>query len=103
MRKNRSYQDAHRELTALYGVGHKVADCVCLMSLDKPEAIPVDTHVWSIALDNYMPHLKKTKNMTDKAYREVGNFFRQLFGPYAGWAHSILFAADLRQFKAKIS
>lgn len=30
-------------------VGPKVADCICLMSLDKTGAIPVDTHVWSIA------------------------------------------------------
>lgn len=101
--RKKSYEEVHRELTGLPGVGAKVADCVCLMSLDKPEAIPVDVHIWKIALTSYLPHLRKTKNMTDKAYREVGDFFRGRFGPYAGWAHSILFAADLRQFKQKIS
>lgn len=30
------------------GVGKKVADCVCLFSLDKLDAIPVDTHVRQI-------------------------------------------------------
>lgn len=38
------YREAHESLLALSGVGPKVADCVCLMSLDKTEAVPVDTH-----------------------------------------------------------
>lgn len=38
------YKDAHEALLQLQGVGPKVADCVCLMSLDKTEAVPVDTH-----------------------------------------------------------
>jgi len=38
------YRDAHEALLELPGVGPKVADCVCLMSLDKAEAVPVDTH-----------------------------------------------------------
>jgi N-glycosylase/DNA lyase len=38
------YKEAHAALLELSGVGPKVADCVCLMSLDKMEAVPVDTH-----------------------------------------------------------
>lgn len=38
------YKDAHEALLKLQGVGPKVADCVCLMSLDKAEAVPIDTH-----------------------------------------------------------
>lgn len=68
-------------------VGPKVADCVCLMSLDKTGAVPVDTHVWSIA-QPYMPHLK-SKTLTARTYAEIGNFYRALHGPYAGWAHSV--------------
>ena len=60
-------------LCSLYGVGPKVADCVCLMSLEKHDAIPVDTHMWQIAAREYLPHLKKLKNVTDKAYKEIGN------------------------------
>ena len=36
----------------------QVAACICLFSLDKQEAIPVDTHVWQLAKQHYMPHLK---------------------------------------------
>jgi N-glycosylase/DNA lyase len=38
------YKEAHEKLLLLPGVGPKVADCVCLMSLDKMGAVPVDTH-----------------------------------------------------------
>jgi hypothetical protein len=36
----------------------QVAACVCLFSLDKHAAIPVDTHVWQLASRYYTPHLK---------------------------------------------
>lgn len=39
------YEDAQKELLKLYGVGAKVADCICLFGLHKLEAFPVDTHI----------------------------------------------------------
>ncbi|XP_013774934.1 N-glycosylase/DNA lyase-like [Limulus polyphemus] len=95
------YEEARTALMQLPGVGAKVADCVCLMSLDKPGAIPIDTHVWQITVRDYLHHLKATKSLTDKVYSQVGNFFRERFGEYAGWAHSVLFSADLKKFKEK--
>jgi N-glycosylase/DNA lyase len=68
-------------------VGPKVADCICLFSLDKIGAVPVDTHVWQIA-QPYMPHLRG-KTLTPKIYHEIGEFYRKLHGDYAGWAHSV--------------
>ena len=53
------------------------------MSLDKHEAIPVDTHVWQIAVREYMPQLKNHKTLTDKLYNQIGknflfcNFYRR--------------------------
>ncbi len=93
------YAEAHAELCSLKGVGAKVADCVCLMSLDKTMAVPVDTHVWQIALRDYKFRGVKGTTMTKAAYGAVGAFFVALWGEYAGWAHTILFAADLRTFK----
>ncbi|KAJ3340776.1 8-oxoguanine glycosylase ogg1 [Gonapodya sp. JEL0774] len=48
-----SYSDTIAALLEFPGVGPKVADCVALMSLDKAEAVPVDRHVWQIALRDY--------------------------------------------------
>ena len=43
------YAQAKAALLTLPGIGEKIADCVCLFSLDKDEAIPVDTHIRRIA------------------------------------------------------
>ncbi len=51
------------------------------MSLDKLEAIPVDTHVLSIAKNQYnfcenlnenRSKSSKSNNLSDKAYKEIG-------------------------------
>lgn len=94
------YKEAHRELLTLTGIGPKVADCICLMSLNHLQAIPVDTHVFQIAR-NYLPHLAKCKTVTGKMYGEIGDKFREIYGSKAGWAQTVLFCADLRQFKEK--
>ncbi|CCH46366.1 N-glycosylase/DNA lyase [Wickerhamomyces ciferrii] len=89
------YEEAHSELIKFTGVGPKVADCVCLMSLDKHDAIPVDTHVYQIAKRDYK--LKsKGDTVTKQTYEIVRKFFINIWGPYAGWAQSVLFAADLK-------
>lgn len=46
------YKDARNELLKLYGVGEKVADCICLFALHHLEAFPVDTHIRQ-ALDEH--------------------------------------------------
>ncbi|XP_050389772.1 N-glycosylase/DNA lyase [Patella vulgata] len=95
------YKDVKKALMKLCGVGAKVADCVCLMSMDQPGSIPVDTHVWQIAARHYIPKLNVSKSLTDKLYDEIGDYFRGLWGEYAGWAHSVLFTADLKKFQDK--
>ena len=42
------------------------------MSLDKHEAVPVDTHVWQITAKHYMTNQLKTKSLTAKVYKEIG-------------------------------
>lgn len=93
-----TYKDAHEQLLTLSGVGPKVADCVCLMGLGWAEAVPVDTHVWQIAQRDYKFGKVKTKTFNKVLYDAVGDHFRELWGDEAGWAHSVLFTADLKTF-----
>jgi hypothetical protein len=72
-----------------------VAGCICLFSLDKHQAIPVDTHVWQFACRYYTPELTG-KSVTPKMMAVVENAVIGIFGPYAGWAHNILFIAEVR-------
>ncbi|KAI8989662.1 DNA glycosylase [Trametes punicea] len=92
--------EARMELLKFVGVGRKVADCILLMSLDKREVIPVDTHVLQIAVKNYGVKAPKTANMSAKLYDEVSNKLASVWGEYAGWAHSVLFTADLKSFSS---
>lgn len=67
----------------------QVADCICLMALGHLQAIPVDTHIYQIAARFYMPKLVQQKTVTEKVYNEIGDHFRELYGPLAGWAHTV--------------
>jgi len=97
--KGAPHEHVKQELLCLPGIGPKAADCIALMCLDQTGAIPVDTHVWKIACRDYLPELSEAKSITPKIYKKVGDKFREVFGPYAGWAHTVLFAAELRDFK----
>ncbi|KAL8812071.1 MAG: hypothetical protein Q9200_001306 [Gallowayella weberi] len=101
-RGREGYRIAHEELLALQGVGPKVADCVCLMGLGWGEAVPVDTHVWQIAQRDYKFGKGKHSSLTKATYDAVGDHFRSLWGKEAGWAHSVLFTADLRVFSERL-
>lgn len=90
------------------GVGQKVADCVALFSLDQGDTVPIDTHVWSIAMRDYAPtvlspdeyeQLISRKSLTPTVYEQVGGIFRKLFQQKPGWAHSVLFAAELPGYR----
>ncbi|KAM6537031.1 8-oxoguanine glycosylase ogg1 [Fusarium falciforme] len=96
-----TYKEAQEQLLSLKGVGPKVADCVCLMGLGWGESVPVDTHVWQIAQRDYKFGKSKAKTFNKAMYDAVGDHFRALWGEYAGWAHSVLFTADLREFSSQ--
>ncbi|KAJ5100255.1 8-oxoguanine DNA glycosylase N-terminal [Penicillium angulare] len=97
------YREAHESLLELQGVGPKVADCVCLMGLGWGESVPVDTHVWQIAQRDYRFGKGSHKSLTKATYDAVANHFRKLWGQEAGWAHSVLFTADLRSFADRLA
>lgn len=72
------YEKAKKALIELPGVGHKVADCVLLFSLDNLEAFPCDVNI---------------QQCINRMYGFCANpqFGRQYFGDYAGYANHYLF------------
>ena len=95
---NRLY--VQEQLVRFPGCGRKVADCISLFSLCQSDAIPVDTHVWAIAERDYNPSLAQHASITPAVYEAVGDEFRKRFVRHAGWAHSVLFAAELPEFRS---
>ena len=96
--RGQPYTEAKAALMTLPGVGDKIADCVCLFSLDKDEAIPVDTHIRQIAQRRFVTPAEgyvRGKTFTKKAYQQIGDLLRAQFGPMAGWAQQYLFYHDL--------
>eukprot|EP01084_Bolivina_argentea_P010616 19779_1 len=98
LRKYANPMEVQSLLCSFNGVGRKVADCVALFSLDKTGAIPVDTHVWRIAQRDFDSTLLDAKSITPTIYNHVGDLFCSRYGSHAGWAHSVLFCAELPRF-----
>ena len=59
--------------------------------------------VWQIAQRDYKFGKGKFKSLTKATYDAIGDHFRSLWGKEAGWAHSVLFTADLRAFSTQLS
>ncbi len=88
-----SYHDAKRQLTQIYGVGNKIADCVLLFSLDKLEAFPVDVWIARALVKNYqwLFESKLSDKLTPHQYDDITDRARQHFGRYAGYAQQYLY------------
>ena len=82
--RKRSYEEAKDFLIGIHGVGEKIADCVCLFSLDKLEAFPVDVWIKRAMEEHYFKAQSVSKS-------EIRGFARDYFGKYAGYANQFLF------------
>jgi hypothetical protein len=91
--------DIYREFK---GVGPKVASCVALFGLGLPGVVPVDTHVYQIAVRDYKfvststSKLNAKPSITPIIHKKIQDKFEDIFGEFAGWAQQILFFADLK-------
>ena len=59
--------------------------------------------MWQIAQRDYKFGKGKHRSLTKLTYDAIGDHFRTLWGKEAGWAHSVLFTADLRAFSERLS
>lgn len=59
--------------------------------------------VWQIAQRDYKFGKGKHSSLTKATYDAIGDKFRSLWGKEAGWAHSVLFTADLRTFSERLT
>lgn len=78
--KSFSYDKAKEALLKVYGVGEKVADCVCLFSLHHLEAFPKDVHI---------------NRILEECYPEGFPFNR--YHDFAGVIQQYLFYFDLKK------
>lgn len=82
------YRYARERLMRLRGIGEKVADCVLLFAFDKMEAFPVDTHIRQI-IQHY--HIDDSYFETCKNMSCMGDWGREYFGHYCGYAQEYLY------------
>ena len=79
------YPEVKAQLTALKGIGDKIADCIALMALEKMEAFPIDVWVRRALAEWYFPDGKTPSN------RVLLEWAQGYFGRYAGYANQYLF------------
>lgn len=84
--RDMSYEEAHKMLLTLMGVGDKVADCIQLFGCGHTEAFPVD--VWVARM------VKVVFGMEGDNRRLLGRDARQMLGKNAGILQQFLFHAS---------
>lgn len=74
------YTQAREELLKLFGVGEKVADCICLFALHKLEAFPVDTHIRQALQEHYKRGFPKRRYKGFQGVMQQYIFYYELEG-----------------------
>ena len=85
--RNASYDGALDALMTLDGIGDKVANCIMLFCMDKPQAFPVDTHILQVLRERY----PNAEEVHSSDIRRVRAWAQEYFAPYAGYANHYLF------------
>ena len=78
------YAQAMEYLQSFYGIGEKVANCICLFGLHHINAFPVDTWIRKILLSQYAPGCRGIKKLPQSKVCET--LVRKYFSRYKGYA-----------------
>ncbi len=94
--KDMEYINAKSELTKLFGIGNKIADCVLLFSLEKTEAFPIDIWVYRSLCQYYGwmfedSNIRKSKKISENEYKLVHEKIHHYFGEYSGYVQQYLY------------
>lgn len=87
----KSYVEANKMLMSIDGIGQKIADCICLMSLGHFDVVPIDTHVFNMSKKMFGLSQKLNKNTCTYIKQK----YRESFGEYAGIAQLFIFKESL--------
>ena len=82
--RDAAYEDAKTALMELPGVGNKVADCVLLFSLEKPEGFPIDRWILRGLVDWY-GHSEKAR------YGDLAAWAQRKWGRNAGYVQQYMY------------
>lgn len=74
------YKKAREALLELYGVGEKVADCICLFALHHLQAFPVDTHIHQAMDAHYRRGFPNRRYNGIRGVMQQYIFYYELFG-----------------------
>lgn len=86
---NLSEADAKTTLLKFAGVGPKVADCILLFGLGFADVVPVDTHVYQIALRDYGMKGPRDAPVSKAMYEKVRAHLQTVWKQKAGWAQQV--------------
>jgi len=94
--KDMKYLEAKSELTKLFGIGNKIADCVLLFSLEKTEAFPIDIWIYRALFQYYGWMFKdnsliKSVKLPENKYKLIHNSINDYFGKYSGYVQQYLY------------
>lgn len=78
--KTMPYGRARQELLKLFGVGEKVADCICLFALHHLQAFPVDTHIHQAMEAHYRRGFPNRRYRGAQGVMQQYIFYYELFG-----------------------
>ena len=79
-----NYRQSREELLKLFGVGEKVADCICLFSLHHLQAFPVDTHIRQAMEAHYKRGFPNRRYRGFQGVLQQYIFYYELFGKESG-------------------
>ncbi len=79
------YTSSMEYLTGFYGIGKKVANCICLFGLHHIDAFPIDTWIEQILMKEYFKKHKRKYSALPKS-KLYSAITKDAFGKYHGYA-----------------